>query len=87
MKRILVLTSALLLTPVLGLKVAAGSPLQPKKPNVVVILMDDLGFADLGMTGSKDVATPHIDALAANGIRFTQGYVSAAICSPSRRSQ
>jgi arylsulfatase A-like enzyme len=83
MKRILALTLAILLTAPALLRAAGSSP-QPKKPNVVVILMDDVGFGDLGMTGCKDVATPHIDAVAAHGIRFTHGYVSASICSPSR---
>ena len=45
---------------------------------------DDLGYADLGCQGSADVETPHIDSLAANGIRCTAGYVTAPQCSPSR---
>ena len=55
-----------------------------RKPNAIVILADDLGYADLGCQGSPDVKTPHIDTLAANGIRFTQGYVTAPQCGPSR---
>jgi arylsulfatase A-like enzyme len=54
------------------------------KPNVVIILADDMGFADVSFTGCKDVTTPNIDSLVANGIRFTQGYISAPLCSPSR---
>jgi arylsulfatase B len=55
-----------------------------RPPNIIVILADDLGYADLGCQGCKDVPTPHIDSLAKNGIRFTDGYVSSPYCSPSR---
>lgn len=55
---------------------------QPGRPNIVVILVDDLGFSDLGCFGSE-IRTPNIDALAAEGLRFTQMY-SAAKCCPSR---
>lgn len=54
------------------------------KPNIVVILADDLGYADLGCQSSPDVKTPNIDSLAANGIRCTAGYITAPQCSPSR---
>ena len=54
------------------------------KPNVIIIFADDLGYADLGCQGSLDVKTPHIDKLAENGIRFTDGYVTAPQCGPSR---
>ena len=53
-------------------------------PNVVFILADDLGYGDLGVHGSKSILTPHIDALAKGGVRFTDAYVTAASCSPSR---
>ena len=55
-----------------------------RKPNILVILADDLGYGDIGCFGGKDVVTPNIDALAAAGTRFTDGYVSCAVCSPSR---
>lgn len=54
------------------------------KPNILVIVADDLGYGDIGVHGGKDVPTPHIDALAASGVRCTNGYVSAPYCSPSR---
>lgn len=54
------------------------------KPNIIIILADDLGYADLGVQGCKDIATPHIDSIAANGVRFTNGYANHAVCSPSR---
>ena len=55
-----------------------------RKPNIIVILADDMGIGDLGCFGGKEVATPHIDSIAASGTRFTDGYVSCAVCSPSR---
>lgn len=54
------------------------------RPNIILITIDDLGWADLGCYGSTYYETPHIDRLAAAGIRFTSAYASAAICSPTR---
>ena len=54
------------------------------KPNVIVIVADDLGWADISLHGAKDIATPNIDSLAKNGIRCTNGYVSCPYCSPTR---
>lgn len=54
------------------------------KPNIVVILADDLGYGDIGVHGTQAIATPHVDRLAAEGMRFTEFYSSAPICSPSR---
>ncbi len=54
------------------------------KPNILVIVADDMGYADSGVQGCKDVATPNIDSLAKNGVRFPNGYVSGCVCSPSR---
>ena len=55
-----------------------------RPPNFVILVADDLGYADLGCQGCKDVPTPHIDSLAAGGVRFTNGYVSCPVCSPTR---
>lgn len=54
--------------------------------NVIVIYADDLGWGDLGCYGSTDIATPHLDALAASGVRMTQWYSNSPVCSPSRAS-
>lgn len=54
------------------------------KPNIVLIVADDMGMADVGYHGYKDVLTPNIDKIAADGVHFTQGYVSASVCGPSR---
>jgi arylsulfatase A-like enzyme len=63
---------------------AGDSSKKPAKPNVIVILADDLGFADLSISGNREVATPQIDSVAKNGVRCTNGYVSCPVCSPTR---
>lgn len=55
-----------------------------KKPNIVILLSDDAGYADFGIHGSKTHLTPNIDKFASEGTRFSNGYVSAPVCSPSR---
>jgi arylsulfatase A-like enzyme len=82
MKQMLLTLAALVLAPLTGLH--AAEPAKPKKPNILVIVADDLGYGDIGVHGGKDVPTPKIDALAASGMRCTNGYVSAPYCSPSR---
>lgn len=54
------------------------------KPNIILIFSDDAGFADFSLNGNKLIQTPNIDAIAANGVQFTNAYVSAPVCSPSR---
>lgn len=54
------------------------------RPNIVVIMADDLGYADVGFQGCKDIRTPNIDELATSGARFAQGYVTGCMCGPSR---
>ncbi len=53
-------------------------------PNIVLIVADDLGYGELGCQGNRQIPTPNIDSIAAGGIRFTQGYVTASFCSASR---
>ncbi len=67
------------------LVLAACNP-QKKKPNVLLIIADDLGYTDLGVYGSSFYETPVLDALSADGIRFTDGYATCPVCSPSRSS-
>ena len=57
---------------------------EKKKPNIIVILIDDAGYADFGFMGSKDLETPQIDSLAKDGVVFTDAHVSATVCAPSR---
>lgn len=59
---------------------------EPKKPNVIVIMADDMGFGDLSCYGANQFETPYIDQLAAEGQRFTNGYCSASTCTPTRYS-
>jgi arylsulfatase A-like enzyme len=54
------------------------------RPNVVIIIADDLGYGDVGFNGCKDIPTPNIDKIAKNGVLFTNGYVTYAVCGPSR---
>jgi arylsulfatase A len=58
----------------------------PAKPNVILILADDLGYGDLGCYSQKLIKTPNIDRLAAEGVKFTQAYAGATVCAPSRCS-
>ncbi|MCF8321598.1 MAG: sulfatase-like hydrolase/transferase [Flavobacterium sp.] len=55
-----------------------------QKPNIIVIIADDLGYADVGFNGCKDIPTPNIDRIASNGVKFTNGYVTFSVCGPSR---
>ena len=75
-----------LLTLTLGWIYLSPSPVvaQRRQPNIVVIVSDDMGYADTGVHGCKDIPTPNIDALARSGVRFTNGYVSGPYCSPTR---
>lgn len=65
-----------------GTGMASGTP--AGKPNVVLLVADDLGYGDLGFQGARDIPTPHLDALARGGVRCTNGYVSGPYCSPTR---
>ena len=67
-----------------GLRLHAAEQGAPRKPNIVVILVDDLGSSDLGFQGGTDIPTPHLDSLAKSGVRCTQGYVTHPFCSPTR---
>jgi arylsulfatase A-like enzyme len=77
------LAATVVLLPILcGSQVATNG--QSRPPNVLLIVADDLGYADIGVHGSRDIPTPHIDRLAREGIRFTNAYVSGPYCAPSR---
>jgi len=69
----------------LGAQAPAEAPPAPReRPNIVVILADDLGYGDLGCYGQAAIQTPHLDRMAAEGLRFTQHYAGATVCAPSR---
>ena len=61
----------------------AASP-TPERPDIVVIYVDDLGYGDLGSYGHHTIRTPHLDRLASEGVRLTDYYAPAPLCSPSR---
>jgi arylsulfatase A-like enzyme len=73
--------AVLLLAFVLG---AGKSVAAQTRPNIVIIVADDMGYADIGPHGVQDIKTPNIDALAASGVRFTDAYVTGPYCSPTR---
>lgn len=83
MNQRLVLVAALAAV-ISALQPAAAWAAQGRKPNIIVILSDDQGYADFGAQGCKDIHTPNLDALAKSGIRCTNGYVSHPYCSPTR---
>lgn len=66
--------------------VATPAAAQTARPNIIVILADDLGYGQLGVTGDRVIKTPNIDRLAAEGVTFTQAYAGGPVCSPSRIS-
>ncbi len=75
-----------LLAGLASLIASAGAALaaDTKRPNIIIIVADDQGYADVGVQGCKDIPTPNIDSIAKNGMRCTSGYVSCPYCSPTR---
>ena len=60
--------------------IALGAP----RPKIIFVLVDDMGYADLGCMGSPDIKTPHIDRIAKEGVKFTDFYANAPVCTPTR---
>ena len=79
-------TEKLLLIPaaISGLMSCSNTKGTSQKPNVILIVADDLGLGDVSAYGSRTISTPNIDSLADNGIRFTNGYATSATSTPSR---
>ncbi|MDP0501063.1 MAG: arylsulfatase [Verrucomicrobiota bacterium JB022] len=63
-----------------------GKKAPPPRPNIIVIVADDLGYGELGSYGQRQIETPNLDRLATEGIRFTQAYAGSSVCQPSRTS-
>lgn len=68
----------------MGALAAVSAPAQTRKPNIVFILLDDLGYADVGCYGQKKILTPNADSLAREGTRFTDAYAGGPVCAPAR---
>lgn len=83
-RRLAVTAAGLMLTAFAAPSGATRAP--DDRPNIIVILADDLGYGDLGVQGGRDVATPNIDRLAAQGVRMTDFYAGHPVCAPSRAS-
>src|ERR1035441_1897483 len=81
MKKIVLIISALL--PLCSIADASTNAASPK-PNLVLIVADDLGFGDTGCYGATKIPTPNIDRLAREGLRFTDAHATSATCTPSR---
>ena len=77
-------TRLMLLAAAAILASTAAPSTQTPRPNIVLIVADDMGYADIGVHGAKDIPTPNIDAIFASGIRFTDAYVTGPYCSPTR---
>lgn len=86
MRSVVLAVTTLLLTVCSPCGFATDAALQPARPNFVFFLVDDLGWADIGVNGSTFYETPNIDRLAATGMTFTQGYAACPVCSPTRAS-
>ncbi|MFN3324186.1 MAG: sulfatase [Bryobacteraceae bacterium] len=67
-----------------GLGAAALYGQSRRQPNIVILFADDLGYGETGFQGNREIPTPHINSIAANGVRFTDGYVTSPYCCPSR---
>src|SRR5215475_1305232 len=76
--------SLLAASSVMALATSADGAPAAKRPNIVILLADDLGYADVGFHGCKDIPTPRIDSIARDGVRCTDGHVSGPYCSPTR---
>jgi arylsulfatase A-like enzyme len=86
-KRILLVFITLLISSVFisfNIQDLKKTAVTKNSPNLIIILADDLGYADVGFNGCKDILTPNIDAIANNGVKFTNGYVTYPVCGPSR---
>ena len=84
MKKLILLIAALIASGSASFAESGDSKRVSSMPNVVILLADDLGYGELGCQGNPQIPTPNIDGIAAAGVRFTSGYVTAPNCSPSR---
>lgn len=83
-KRIVTVVIFTILFSLTGCELPGGQTTTEDKPNIIFILVDDLGYGDLGCFGQQRIQTPHLDRMAAQGVRFTQHYAGSTVCAPSR---
>lgn len=83
MRRVAIFSSLLI---ILLIQATLFAQTKSSKPNIILIMADDLGYGDLGCYGQERIQTPHIDALAKNGMRFTSYYAGSTVCAPSREA-
>lgn len=69
-----------------GIAVCASADVEQRSPNIILIMSDDQGWGDVGFNGNDDILTPHLDQMAADGVRFDRFYAAAPLCSPTRGS-
>ena len=74
----------LLLLMLINISNVLAETIEKNKPNIILIVADDLGYGDVSFNGSLDIKTPNIDRIAKDGVIFTRGYVTHSICAPSR---
>jgi arylsulfatase A-like enzyme len=79
-----IMKNSLLYCSLASIPMVAYTSTKQSKPNVIIILVDDMGYGDAGFNGCTDIPTPHIDRIAASGVRFTDGYVTSSQSGPSR---
>jgi arylsulfatase A-like enzyme len=83
-QRIVLTVSAAALIATAMPRAWSGNVTEDRKPNIIFILADDLGYGDLGCYGQQEIKTPHVDRMAEEGVRFTQSYAGCTVCAPSR---
>lgn len=86
MKAILILFLALTISSLSGLAATGNESADPGKPNIVLIMVDDLGYADISPYGQRKILTPNLSKIAERGMVFTQFYAGTSVCAPSRSS-
>src|SRR4051794_1054096 len=84
MRRSWILVIALIVCGTRAVSVQQAPPRAATRPNIVLIMSDDMGYADLGSYGGTDIKTPNIDSLARDGVRLTDFYSNGVLCSPTR---
>ena len=86
-REFLVTTASTIAAAMTGLATASHAQTKARRPNIVFLLCDDLGYGDLACYGHPTIRTPRLDALAKEGVRLTDCYAAAPVCSPARAGE